>query len=164
MTHQKGKKFTYNPVSAELTRLRDIELEDPWLELIDTKPSANRAVNQKKTIIENILFESNKCDLSPEAKEILDKIILVLNSKKQLKIEISAHTDCNGSEASNLKLSILRAKTVEEYIHGAGIDAKRLIAKGYGETKPINNCLDNVPCSEIEHAQNRRIEFKIIGE
>lgn len=164
MTHQKGKKFTYNPVSAELTRLRDIELEDPWLELIDTKPSANRTVNQKKTIIENILFENNKYDLNPEAKEILDKIILVLNSKKQLKIEISAHTDCNGSEASNLKLSILRAKTVEEYIKGAGIDSKRLIAKGYGETKPINHCKDNVPCSEIEHAQNRRIEFKIIGE
>ena len=45
----------------------------------------------------------------------------------------------------------------------AGIDIKRIISKGYGESKLLNNCKDNQPCSEIEHAQNRRIEFKILG-
>lgn len=168
MTHQKGNKFSYKPVNAEMSRLRDIELDDPWLEYVGEKKTApaagyknilNKA--EPKAIVENILFENNKYEITRESKEILDKIILVLNSNKNLKIEIGAHTDNKGSDAANLKLSRLRAKTVEDYITSAGIDVKRIISKGYGETKPRHKC-DN--CTEEEHAQNRRIEFKILGE
>lgn len=168
MTHQKGTKFQYKPVNAELSRLRDLELEDPWLELIDSKPpvtSEKRNLTApSKSIVENILFETNKYDITPQAKEILDKIILVLNTNKQLKIEVGAHTDSKGSDVANLRLSQLRAKTVQDYITRSGIDVKRIISKGYGESKLVNACKDNQPCSEIEHAQNRRIEFKILGE
>jgi outer membrane protein OmpA-like peptidoglycan-associated protein len=168
MTHQKGTKFSYKPVNAEMSSLRDVELEDPWLELINTStatPAEKRNVNAPaKSIVENILFETGKYDITPQAREILDKIILVLNTNKQLKIEVGAHTDSKGSDVSNLKLSQLRAKTVQDYIAHSGIDVKRIISKGYGESKLLNNCRDNVPCSEIEHAQNRRIEFKILGE
>jgi outer membrane protein OmpA-like peptidoglycan-associated protein len=166
MTHQKGKKFTYNPVAAELTRLRDIELDDPWLELIDkndgtAQPSITPVV-AKKPIIENILFESNRYDVNDQAKEILDKIILVMNSNRLLKLEIGAHTDSRGSDAANMKLSEMRAKSVTEYMIKAGIDTIRLTSRGYGETKLLNKCSDNVSCSDLEHAQNRRIEFKIL--
>jgi outer membrane protein OmpA-like peptidoglycan-associated protein len=170
MTHQKGSKFQYKPVNAEMSRLRDIELEDPWLELIDDRGSkpAEKTVNgtppPAKSIVENILFETGKYDITPQAKEILDKIILVLNTNTKLKIEVGAHTDSKGSDLSNMKLSQLRAITVQRYISGAGIDPKRIISKGYGESKLLNNCKDNVPCNELEHAQNRRIEFKILGE
>jgi outer membrane protein OmpA-like peptidoglycan-associated protein len=164
MTHQKGKKFTYNPVNAEISRLRDIELEDPWLELMDKKPNANKTSPAKKLIIENILFETNKYAVTAQAKEVLDKIILVLNANKQLEIEIGAHTDSKGTDADNMKLSQLRGKSVQHYITSAGIDVKRITSIGYGETKLLNNCKDNIPCSDIEHAQNRRIEFKILGE
>jgi outer membrane protein OmpA-like peptidoglycan-associated protein len=170
MTHQKGTKFQYKPVNADMSRLRDIELEDPWLELIDGQP-ANTVPSEKrnftvpkKSIVENILFETSKYEITPQAKEILDKIILVLNTNKQLKIEVGAHTDSKGSEAANLRLSQLRAKTVQDYITRSGIDVKRIISKGYGESKLLNACGDNKPCSEMEHAQNRRIEFKILGE
>jgi outer membrane protein OmpA-like peptidoglycan-associated protein len=177
MTHQKGSKFTYNPVSAELSRLRDIELEDPWLELVTpassetvtaSGPSLNdkksKAKNPPKLIVENILFEANQSFISPQAKEILDKVILVLQTNKNLKIEVGAHTDSKGSAAANLKLSESRARTVQQYIISKNIEKTRIFARGYGETVLLNHCDDNHNCSETEHAQNRRIEFKILGE
>lgn len=170
MTHQKGSKFSYKPVNAEMSSLRDLELDDPWLELIGEKPapvSERRSISAAapaKSIVENIFFETSKYAITPQAKEILDKIILVLNANKQLSIEVGAHTDNKGSEAANLKLSEQRAKTVQDYIILSGIDAKRIISKGYGESKPLNNCSDTHPCNEEEYAQNRRIEFKILGE
>jgi outer membrane protein OmpA-like peptidoglycan-associated protein len=172
MTHQKGAKFKYQPVSTEITKLRDIEIDDPWLNLVEPAPSTLVASTEKnvpppappKAITENILFETAKYDITDASKEILDKIILVLYSNKALRIEVGAHTDSKGSEASNLRLSELRAATVKKYITNAGIDASRILTKGYGESKLLNNCYDDVECSEVEHAQNRRIEFKILGE
>jgi outer membrane protein OmpA-like peptidoglycan-associated protein len=165
MTHQKGKKFHYKPVNAEISRIRDVELDDPWLEFIDgPKPAGDKPAAKAKTIVENILFDAGKYAVTDQAREILDKVILVLHTNKALKIEIGAHTDSKGSEVANLRLSELRAKTVSDYITSAGIEKSRVIAKGYGETRLLNNCKDNQPCSEIEHAQNRRIEFKILGE
>lgn len=164
MTHQKGKKFSYDPVSAEIIRLRELEIEDPWLKLID-EPETDPLLASfmgNQLIVENILFENNKFELSPQSKEILDKIILVLNSRKLVMIEIGAHTDNNGSELENLLLSQNRAKSVHAYIVSAGIEEKRVVSRGYGETKPLINCSTKHPCTEAEHAKNRRIEFKII--
>jgi outer membrane protein OmpA-like peptidoglycan-associated protein len=159
MTHEKGRKISYKPVNAEIFRLREVEIEDPWLELMGDKK-----INPvKKIIIENILFESEGYAIKPSAREILDKVVLVLQTNKTLKIEVGAHTDNQGSEEYNLKLSQLRAKTVLNYITKAGIDPKRVISKGYGESKPINTC-NPTPCTESEHAKNRRIEFIILEE
>lgn len=174
MTHQKGTKFTYNPVSAEITNLRDIEMEDPWLELVpgDSKQIGDSAKTDiglnfgsktgPKLIVENILFEANDSKITPQAKEVLDKVVLVLAKNKSLNIEVGAHTDSKGSATANLKLSEERAKVVRAYIVSSGIKAERITAKGYGETKLINHCSDLQECSEKEHAQNRRIEFKIL--
>ncbi len=168
MTHQKGNKFSYSPLHAEITSLRDIELEDPWLELIDEKktvvPDKRAILLPGKSIVENILFENNKAEISPQSREVLDKIILVLNTNKLLKIEVGAHTDSKGDAEANLRLSEARAKTVKEYMVKNGIESGRVVAKGYGETKLLNNCKDHTPCNEAEHAQNRRIEFKVLGE
>lgn len=114
MTHQKGNKFTYKPVNVEVMRLRDIEMEDPWLELIEKEepqPEGTGEVTISKgqgkmgprLIVENILFEPNKYAITAQAKEVLDKVILVLNANKALKIEVGAHTDSKGSAADNLK-------------------------------------------------------------
>lgn len=158
ITNVKGKRFIYKPIDAEINKIKDIELDDPWLDLM----TSNKQKNTGNTIIENILFETNKTDLLPQAKEVLNKVILVLNTNRTIKIEISAHTDSKGTNADNLKLSQLRAKTALTYITLAGVDADRIISIGYGEGKLLNKCKDNVPCSEIEHAQNRRVEFKIL--
>jgi outer membrane protein OmpA-like peptidoglycan-associated protein len=172
MTHQKGTKFKYQPVATEMSSLRDIEIDDPWLELVDPSPtklvaSTNTTLISappSKAIVENILFETGKYDIDDASKEILDKIILVLNANKSLRIEVGAHTDSKGSEAANLKLSEMRASTVKKYITNAGIDGQRILTKGYGESHLLNKCKDGEACSELEHAQNRRIEFRILGE
>lgn len=158
MTHEKGNKFSYKPVNAELFRLRELEIEDPWLELVDNKKK------KQKLIVENIFFESDKYDIGPRAKEILNKAVLVMKANPRLKIEIGAHTDSKGSAEENLKLSSSRAKTVMDYMVAAGIAPNRLVCKGYGESELVNHCNDERPCSEMEHARNRRIEFKILEE
>lgn len=165
MTHQKGKKFTYRPVSTEILLMREVEIEDPWLKLMDEKENQLVGIDSvdNKLIVENIHFENNKFDLSQQDKETLDKIILVLNAQKSLRIEIGAHTDSKGREEENLKLSQQRAKAVYSYILSSGIDASRLVSKGYGETRPLIVCNEKRPCSESDHAKNRRIEFKIIN-
>jgi outer membrane protein OmpA-like peptidoglycan-associated protein len=166
MTHEKGAKFKYKPLSGEMSKLKDIEIDDPWLDLVTGEPKVNKRSlgTAKKTIVENILFEFNKHDLLPQAQEILDKVILVMNTNKNIKVELSAHTDSKGNDADNLKLSQLRAKTAREYISKAGIEESRIISVGYGESKLMNKCGNNVNCSEVEHAQNRRVEFKILEE
>jgi outer membrane protein OmpA-like peptidoglycan-associated protein len=158
MTHEKGKKFTYKPLAAENFKLRDSELEDPWL---DFNGDANMN-SSKKIIIENILFENNSSEIKPQTKELLKKIVLVMQTNKKMKIEIGAHTDSHGTAESNLKLSESRAKAVLRYMISAGIDKSRMVSKGYGESKLLNNCDDSHPCDEIQHSHNRRIEFTIM--
>ena len=156
----KGRRFKYNPLDADKSRLQEIYADDPWLALITTEIKSNKA--QTSVINEDILFESSKFDLLPEAKITLEKIVLVLTMVPNLKIELSAHTDSNGDDASNQKLSEQRAKAAVDFILKHGIEANRVIAKGYGETKITNRCKNGVYCTDDEHAPNRRIEFKIL--
>jgi outer membrane protein OmpA-like peptidoglycan-associated protein len=167
MTHEKGMKFIYRPMSVDMARMKDIEIEDPWLDLLgktDQAPLKRSLVNKKKIIIENILFEHNKFEIAPQSKEILDKVVLVMNTNKKIKVELSAHTDANGNDAENMKLSVARAKAARDYIVAAGIEGSRIISAGFGESKLLNKCANGTKCSEIEHAQNRRVEFKILEE
>jgi peptidoglycan-associated lipoprotein len=60
-----------------------------------------------------------------------------------------------------LKLSQKRAQAAVDYIISKGIEKQRLTATGFGESRLKNHCKDGVECSEEEHAQNRRTEFKI---
>ncbi len=159
LSNAKGQKFTYKPLETEMARLREIEVDDPWLDLANT----SKKTEKDKVISESILFESNKFDLLPQATELLDKVILVLQTNKKLNLEISAHTDSRGNDADNLKLSQMRAKTVVNYVVSKGIDTERLVSIGYGEAKLLNKCGNNINCGELEHAQNRRVEFKIIN-
>jgi outer membrane protein OmpA-like peptidoglycan-associated protein len=156
----KGKRFKYNPLDADKSRLQEIYAEDPWLALLSTDEKPGEKEN--KTIIEDILFESNKYTLLPDAQRTLQKIVLVLNSTSGIKIEISAHTDSNGDDASNQTLSDLRAKAALDFMISKGVEASRVIAKGYGETKIVNRCKNGVYCTDDEHQPNRRIEFRII--
>jgi outer membrane protein OmpA-like peptidoglycan-associated protein len=61
-----------------------------------------------------------------------------------------------------LKLSQKRAESTVKYLIEHGIDAKRLVPKGYGETKILNQCKNGVKCSEEDHEFNRRVEMKVL--
>ena len=81
-----------------------------------------------------------------------------------------SHTDSRGNDDYNLKLSQARAQSCVDYLISKGIAKKRMIAKGYGETRPvipqseIDLMVDKSPEFEAAHQKNRRTAFRIIGE
>lgn len=128
---------------------------------------ASVALEQKKAVVtataivvENIYFDFNKASLKNESTLSLNKIYEVLVAHPEMKISINAHTDARGSDQYNLVLSEKRAVSAKNYLLKKGIEASRIEAKGYGETKPLSHCGTN--CTTLEYDTDRRIEFVII--
>ncbi|MCB0781243.1 MAG: OmpA family protein, partial [Flavobacteriales bacterium] len=71
--------------------------------------------------------------------------------------------DSRASDTYNLVLSEARANSAVDYLVRKGVDPERIVARGYGENRPVNKCTDGVTCTEEEHQQNRRTEFKVTG-
>lgn len=108
-------------------------------------------------ILKNIFFDYNKSTLQPESYAELDRVAEILKKQPNLKIEISGHTDNQGSLKYNTDLSESRAKTVVDYLIGKGIAGSRLTYKGYAYEKPIAT-----NDTEEGRSANRRVEFKIL--
>jgi outer membrane protein OmpA-like peptidoglycan-associated protein/tetratricopeptide (TPR) repeat protein len=113
--------------------------------------------------IENIYFDLNKWSIRKDAAVELDKIVNVMNENPDIVIELSSHTDSRGSDESNMILSDKRAKSSAAYIVSKGVADNRITGKGYGETMLVNQCGNAIKCTEVEHQQNRRTEFKVTG-
>ncbi len=113
--------------------------------------------------IRNIHYDYNKSYIRPDAAIELDKVVRMLKDNPALKIELGSHTDARGKDEYNMRLSQKRAEAAVKYIVQNGIDASRITAKGYGETKITNRCVNGVNCSDKEHEENRRTEIKITG-
>lgn len=117
--------------------------------------------------IDNIYYDLAKWNIRPDAAKELDKLVTILKKYPNMSIELGSHTDCRASAKYNMDLSQKRAKSAVEYVDKNGIDGKRLAYKGYGESELVNKCEcegeKKVPCTEEEHQQNRRTEFKIIS-
>ncbi len=109
-----------------------------------------------------INWDFNSATLNAKAKRIIDEKLLPL-LKKGHRIEIVSHTDSRGSDSYNMDLSERRAKAVVQYLISRGISKDMLESKGYGETMLKNKCANGVQCTEAEHLQNRRTEFRIIN-
>ncbi|MEA3444093.1 MAG: OmpA family protein, partial [Bacteroidota bacterium] len=122
-----------------------------------------KMVVDKAIELKDIFYDLNKWDLKPRSKKECDKLISLLNSNPHITIELSSHTDSRASDDYNLELSQKRANEVVEYIVAQGIEKSRVLPKGYGETRLKNRCHNGVPCPESLHQQNRRTEFKVIG-
>lgn len=117
------------------------------------------SIRQAATVqLKNIEFEFNSYLLKDESYDELKRVAQLLRQNPTLRIELSAHTDDVGSADYNLRLSQKRGNTVAHYlIEKEGIEPERLIAKGYGKTKPL------VPnTSDANRAINRRVEFTIL--
>ncbi|MCF6366140.1 MAG: OmpA family protein [Bacteroidales bacterium] len=114
--------------------------------------------------INPIYFDLNKYAIRSDAAIELDKIVKVMTENPNMIIELGSHTDSRGSDSYNLKLSDKRAKSSAKYIKERISNPNRIYGKGYGETKLKNRCKNGVKCSEKEHQENRRTEFKIIKQ
>ncbi|MES2132530.1 MAG: OmpA family protein [Bacteroidota bacterium] len=112
--------------------------------------------------INNIYFDFNKANIRSESYSILNNLLGFLNENPAAMIELSAHTDGAGNDKYNLKLSDNRAISCYEYLIGNGIDKKRIVPRGYGETRLLNNCKDAKKCSDAENQLNRRVEVKFL--
>ena len=121
------------------------------------QPVANKAIR-----LDKIYYDYDKCDIKPRAAEELDRLVKLMNDYPDMIIELASHTDSRGTESYNIQLSQCRADAAVAYIIGKGILKNRIVAKGYGESRLVNHCADNVNCTEDQHQENRRTEFIIV--
>lgn len=124
-------------------------------------PASTSTVKQEGNKLKmpgNIVFDTGKATLKPESDVVLEQLKLFLEEKKHITlVRIEGHTDNVGQPAANLKLSGDRALAVRTWLTNKSIDSKRLIAVGFGDTKPV---ADN--SKEEGRSQNRRTEFVVV--
>lgn len=121
--------------------------------------------------LNNIYYDFDKSDLRADSKKTLDTLYNILIENPTIIIELSSHTDVRGSDEYNRNLSQKRAESCVNYlINEKGIPKARITAKGYGETKTLEDCTKVADCPQDQsgdcpcHQLNRRTEFKVIGE
>jgi len=122
--------------------------------------AAKRVVVTTKTIelLDQVYFELGKPVIKAESYAILDALVATLKTDKRIGlVEIQGHTDARGNDAYNLEISEQRAQAILQYLVDKGVDAKRLRAKGYGETKPLDKA-----ANAKAWAKNRRMAFVIL--
>jgi OOP family OmpA-OmpF porin len=104
-----------------------------------------------------ILFNSGKATFQQQTFPVLQSIVAILKEYPSSKFSIEGHTDSDGKDAMNQKLSEDRAAAVKNYLQENGIAADRLSSVGYGETKPIDSNK-----TKKGKANNRRVEVKLV--
>ena len=130
---------------------------------LDTLLVLDRLEKNKIFVLKNIYFEYNMADIRTDAAKELDKLVDLLNDNPEIKIEMGSHTDSVASEVYNIELSQRRAESTVSYLIRKGIATERLVAKGYGESKPIARNTNPDGTDNPEGRQrNRRTEFKIL--
>ena len=111
---------------------------------------------QKIELKQTVYFDTRKATIKPVSFPLLNEVALALKDNPTIQVRIEGHTDSQGSDRFNLKLSKKRADSVRSYLIKKGIDPLRMVAEGYGETVPI---ADNR--TKGGRDQNRRVEFVI---
>ncbi|WP_121668029.1 OmpA family protein [Mesonia aquimarina] len=110
-----------------------------------------------------IFFDLDKSNIRQDAAVELNKVVYIMKRHPEMLIKIESHTDSRADDDYNLKLSNDRAKATKAYIVSQGIEENRILsAIGYGETRLLNDCENNVPCTKEQHDLNRRSEFIIV--
>lgn len=131
-----------------------------------TKIVLDQIVLDKSIVLENIYYDLDRDEIRADAALELDKLVTVLADNPEIKIELSSHTDSRQTAAYNDDLSKRRAQSAVDYIVSKGIEADRLIARGYGESQLLlsDDEINKLPTEEAQeaaHQRNRRTEFKV---
>jgi peptidoglycan-associated lipoprotein len=116
-----------------------------------------------------IRYALGSAELLPESKDSLNYLYNILRDNPSIVVELSAHTDSRGDDKSNMELSQGRAQSCVDFlVKEKGINEKRLVAKGFGETRPVvtEEQIKKAKTKEEQealHAKNRRTEFRVLN-
>lgn len=138
----------HNPSGNTIGYIKNFKLAQGAVPLYD------KFLTDGKIITTGIKFDVNKSTLKPESMGVINEIYKIMSENADLKFSVEGHTDSDGDEKLNQKLSEDRAKSVMNKLIELGISATRLKSQGYGESKPIQ---DNT--TPEGKANNRRVEF-----
>jgi len=117
----------------------------------------DEAIKKLNDYAKTILFDTAKASFQKQTFPVLEAITAILKEYPTAKFSIEGHTDSDGKDAANQKLSEDRAGAVKGYLVEHGIAADRLTSAGYGETKPIDSNK-----TKAGKANNRRVEVKLV--
>ena len=153
----KGSKEKYYDVAKDFTS-RNLGKQTELIVNLDVKLIPLKIEN-----LDPIYFDLDKSFIRPDAAEVLDVVVGIMNKYPGMVIRLESHTDSRANDDYNIALSNRRAKSTYEYIISQGIDPSRITKyEGKGETELVNKCSNGVKCSEEEHQMNRRTEFYIL--
>jgi peptidoglycan-associated lipoprotein len=131
---------------------------------LDTAIVLDKIDLNKIFVLENIYYGFNRAEIRDDAAKELDKLVQLLLDNPEIKIELSSHTDSVDDRDYNIDLSQRRAESAVRYLVQRGIAPDRLVAKGYGEDKPIaRNTNPDGSDNPDGRQKNRRTEFKILS-
>lgn len=153
---QKEKKAKEAAIAAA-----EVKKQEKVKEILATEKDVVRDKDRLIIKTDPIYFDYNMWYIRKESKVVLGRVVDLMKKYPGMVIEIGSHTDSRGNAKFNEDLSQKRANSTREFIIQSGIDAKRVSAKGYGESVPIVKCKTDESCSEEEHELNRRSEFVI---
>ncbi|HDZ40721.1 MAG TPA: OmpA family protein [Bacteroidetes bacterium] len=140
--------YTYHAKDDNLYMLKNIRIAEGGVKYYD------RFLQDGKIVSNGIRFDTGKASLRPESMGVLNEIYKMLSEHPGVNVSIEGHTDSDGDNDFNQKLSEDRAVTVMKELVSMGISADRLSSKGFGESMPINT-----NATPEGKAENRRVEF-----
>ena len=174
VSEQEYAAWLTNQKSTYLSTIRNTE-EDPFKgQVLDVEVKNRRAeffdevdkivkvdslIGKKSIKLNHLQFESGNDKLTADSKYELDNLIELMVNNSKMNVELSGHTDNVGDAKTNLDLSNKRALAVKEYLVNRGIEATRLKATGFGQTRPIDT-----NDTDAGRQNNRRTELKILSK
>lgn len=145
-----GNKDNYSPNTIPLKEIKSKMLNGEVRVKVPLKAPV---------MLEPIFFDFDEYYIrEKDAVPTMDNLVSILNRYPSLEIRLSGNTDSRGTNKYNDKLGRNRANSAKNYLIKKGIKAERLYTEDFGETKPINNCTDDVVCPETDHQLNRRVD------
>jgi outer membrane protein OmpA-like peptidoglycan-associated protein len=153
---QDGLADSIDPCPVEAEDRDGVEDEDGCPDA-DKDTYQNVVVTEERIEIkQTVHFDTGRATIKRVSFPLLDEVAQALADHPKIRVRVEGHTDSQGQDAYNLRLSRDRARAVREYLEGRGVDGSRMTSDGYGETRPIS---DNRTAAG--RAQNRRVEFLI---
>ncbi len=155
----KGEKIDLPVLNAEVEYSR--MKSDEAITLVNEYYDSIQVSAKDLFVINRIYYDFNSAELTRESYRQMDQLAIIMELNRNINLELRSHTDSRGDATYNLKLSQRRAESAVRYIISKGIAANRFRYEGMGEAQLINECADATPCSEPEHAINRRTEIRL---